>query len=947
MARSTRAPGRHRRTASRPASTRLDRLAYLLLAGFTLIVLGPALAGRGALIDIDKLTAFMPIRALEGPQTATAVLCRTDTIDYYLPGIAAIKHAFWSGSFPTWAPYEVGGAPLASLPNHASLSPLSLPYFLLPLWLAPAYVKLGEIVVGIGGMVLFLRRHGVSRAAAVLAGVVFVSCGFMMMWSNWPHTKVAAFIPALFWALERLVQERRLRDVALLAAVVASMLLGGFPAVTLYALTVAAAYVVVRVLVVHRAAGRRAIEVLAASAGGVLLGAGLAAVQLLPFVANLGQLGLAERRQDGEHLPLGLFLTTVAPDTVGSCIGGERYAATNPVEAIGFIGAAAVVLAVSAVVLLPAQRDRSPRMFLAVAAAVVVVLVWVGGPLLVALQQLPLFSSNSITRGQSVFGFLAAALAGMGLDRLVRRRSGQVSTSSTGRDGSTGRVVGAVVLVVVLAFSATTVVAAFRDADRDGYRSHLVDAVTIPLLLLVAAVVAVALARFGRRMWREAGLVALAVLLVGQSTAFAHSVLPLNDPDNLYPVTPTHAYLQAHIGHERYGAGDPGLVMQPSVSDWYRLRTPVGHEFTQPEWRQLLRAVDRNVAISRTYSSFSVRRLDVAGASPVLDQLAVRYWVAAPNHLEGRVEGAVQGAQTIPLRVGDRATCRVDGGALRGIRVGVAEPRGFPARGRGTLHVTVRTPSGPRDGARLLEKPLRAGGLSVAVAGEDLRDPGPFTVEVSVSGVPGSVALRGSDGALSCAAVRPEQDGLRLVFADDGSAVYRRLDALPRIRWAARSEVVTSPDTRLSMLGAGVPPDTVLLDDRSTPPAGGGNASVRVVEDDAERIAVRVEEAATNGYLVVADALVRNGWAATVDGGPASVVRGNHAFAAVPVPAGSHTVVLRYTAPGLAAGAWTSGASVLVVLGLLVAPLASRRRRRHRRRSGFPLAPDPGAKGAR
>ncbi len=947
VARSTHS-GRYRRTR-RPHMS-LDRLSYVLLAAFTVIVLGPALAGRGALVDLDKLTAFMPVRALEGRQTADVIMCRTDTIDYYLPGIAAIKNAFWSGSFPTWAPYEVGGAPLASLPNHAALSPLSLPYFLLPLWLAPAYVKLGELVVGIGGMVLFLRRHGVSRGAAVLAGVAFVSCGFMMMWTNWPHTRVAAFIPALFWVLERLVQERRLGDVALLAVVVASMLLGGFPAVTLYALTLAAVYVLVRVVVEHRRSGSGTVAVLVSAAGGVLLGAGIAAIQLLPFVAYLGQLGLAERRQHGEHLPLGLFLTTVAPDTVGRCVGGERYTSTNPVEAIGFVGAAALVLAVSAVVLRHTARNRAPRVFLAVALAVVVVLIWVGGPLLVLLQQLPFFSSNAISRGQSVFGFLAAALAGVGLDRLARSRS----------DGAAGPPVrrawhvalGPVVLALVIGFSATVVVAAFRDADRDGYRSHLVVAVSVPLLLVAAAVVAVAVARFGRRPWREAGLVALAVLVVGQSTAFAHSVLPLSNRDNLYPVTPTHAFLQANIGGERFGAGDEDRVMLTSVSDWYRLRTPVGHEFTQPEWRQLLATADPDVAISRTYSAFSLPRLGVVGRSPVLDQLAVRYWVASPSRIEGRTDGSVEGAQTIPLREGGRASCRIGGGPLRGIRVGIARSHAVPAGGRAALHVTVRSPSGIREGERLLESRLRPGGLAVAVAGEDLRSSGPSTVEVRVTDVSGDVQLRGSGGSLSCAAVRPVPDGLRLVFADAGSAVYRRLDALPRIRWAAHSEVVSGTRARLSRLRAGVPGDTVLLDDPSTAPAGGGAAEVRVVEDDAERIAVRVEGAATNGYLLVADALVRDGWHATVDGEPASVVPGNHAFAAVPVPGGSHTVVLRYTAPGLAAGAWTSAASVLVALGLLVAPPALRRRRRPRTgpRTGYPEGPDlpePGAKGAR
>ena len=42
---------------------------------------------------------------------------------------------------------------------------MSLPYFVMPLWLAPAYVELLEFVVAIGGMVLFLRRLGLSRGS--------------------------------------------------------------------------------------------------------------------------------------------------------------------------------------------------------------------------------------------------------------------------------------------------------------------------------------------------------------------------------------------------------------------------------------------------------------------------------------------------------------------------------------------------------------------------------------------------------------------------------------------------------------------------------------------------------------------------------------------------------------------------------------------------------------
>ena len=51
----------------------------------------------------------------------------------------------------------------------------------------------------IGGMVLFLRRLKLSRPAAWLGWLVFASSAFMVVWTNWPQTRTAALIPALFW----------------------------------------------------------------------------------------------------------------------------------------------------------------------------------------------------------------------------------------------------------------------------------------------------------------------------------------------------------------------------------------------------------------------------------------------------------------------------------------------------------------------------------------------------------------------------------------------------------------------------------------------------------------------------------------------------------------------------------------------------------------------------
>ena len=420
----------------------LDRVSYVLLAVFVLITLGPALIGMGTLFDVDALTRFAPFSGIAGVDLNDTITCRTDTINGFVPAIHAIKSGFWSGDFRTWSPYVVGGVPLASLPNQGELSPLSLPYYFLPLWLAPAFVKLGEFSVAIGGMFAFLRRHGLSRGASVLAGIIFVSSGFMMMWTNWPQTRVAAFIPALFWGLERMVQRRSPRDVVLVAAVVASMLLGGFPAVTLYTFAVAAVYVVVRALTVLRP-DRHAMAGLFVRAGsGVLLGIGLSAIQILPFVRNLGALGLQERETTaGVHLPLGLFTTTVAPDSVGLCVGGQVLRIRGPDRGgrlpRGGSGRACPVRSRGALPVGGAP-DRSPRIFLAVALVVLVVLIWVGGPLLGAVQRLPFFSSNSITRAQSVFGFLGAALAGVGIDRLLRWISARRGGKDSARDQTSG-----------------------------------------------------------------------------------------------------------------------------------------------------------------------------------------------------------------------------------------------------------------------------------------------------------------------------------------------------------------------------------------------------------------------------------------------------------------------------------------------------------------------------
>lgn len=925
-----------------------DVVCALLLVGGVGWVLAPALLGRGALIDLNLLTLYPPWSAESGRMPSLP--CRSDTIDYF-SALATVRDGLFSGRLVTWAPYEVGGAPLASLPNHAAFSPFSLPYYVLPMSLAPAWVKLLEVVVAILGTVGFLRLFGVRRVPAAVGGFVFAFCGFLVMWTNWPHTKVAALIPVLFWAVERLLQRRRTVDVVVLSLTFAAMLLGGFPAVTLFTLSVAGPYALVRVWQLRRVAHSGlsgAIRPLVLAAVGLALGAGLAAFQMVPFVANLGALGLEDRDARGANLPGSLLVTTVAPDAYGLCLAGVRYGPMSPIEGTIYLGAAAVVLAVGAL-LLPAVRAevRPPVPFMAGMTLVVGFLILVGGPVLLAVQSLPFFGSNGIGRAFSVLAFGVAVLVGVCLDRLMdgpvrtplRFRHGDAQTDEdAGGEGSRrGRPVRARVLLAVAAGVVAVVLYAIAlrsglsDVPSTADQARLIRMNLIGASLVVLSSTLLVVAAVARPLWvRRLVAVVLVLLVVGQGASFARAAWPLSDPDNYYPVTPTHAFLQENIENERFAAGEG--TMLPSTADAYGLRTITGHEFTDPRWWDLLLAMSPDVRLTPTYSSIprDVSIADMA-ESPLLDRFAVRYWTAGATTAPGVAERLPATGAGRPIVVtGDEVVrCRVPAGPLRAVEVDLAEPRGFPLARVVSLGATVTTPRGDLRGEVHLSG-SRSGALRIPVAGASALTPGaPHEVAIQARGLRGELRLEGGAGGLRCAGVRPPDDGAALAFAGVGATVYERPSALPRIRWAGSAEVISEPGARVGALERGVDDDTVIIEDPELPVGDAAAASVTVVEDAAGRVEVEVD-AEGEGYLVVADSIARPGWSVTVDGRPAELVNADHAFGAVVVPEGSHRVLLIYEAPGLAVGTLVSTGSAAFV-GILLLGLQIRRRRMSRR----------------
>jgi len=99
--------------------------------------------------------------------------------------------------------------------------------------------------------------------------------------------------------------------------------------------------------------------------------------------------------------------------------------------------------------------------------------------------------------------------------------------------------------------------------------------------------------------------------------------------------------------------------------------------------------------------------------------------------------------------------------------------------------------------------------------------------------------------------------------------------------------------------------------------------SARIVAYAPERVEIEVQ-LASPGWLVLTDSIYP-GWQATVDGRPAELLPANILFRAVPVPAGSHTVLFEFKPASFWWGAIISGVALaLTGAGLVV---AGRRRR--------------------
>jgi hypothetical protein len=195
------------------------------------------------------------------------------------PNISFQRECFWRGELPLWNPYSNCGQPFLAQWGTMTLYPGALIYLLLPLPWSLGMFCFVHVWLGGLGMFLLTRRWTETNFAAALAGTLYVFNGIMFASFAWPnYLATLGWMPFVVLLAERATREGGRWTIGT-AIVGALQMLTGAPEVILFTWLIIGVLFLCDVMRAPGALfpfGRRIL-------GMVLLTAGLAAAQLVPF----------------------------------------------------------------------------------------------------------------------------------------------------------------------------------------------------------------------------------------------------------------------------------------------------------------------------------------------------------------------------------------------------------------------------------------------------------------------------------------------------------------------------------------------------------------------------------------------------------------------------------------------------------------------------------------
>lgn len=588
-------------------------VAGLLVAAFFV----DAFAGK-VLSQADILFAWSPWAdsapagavASNGQRPGNPMLGDVPTFVY--PSLRFTRDSLRALRFPIWNPDMYAGQPFLASYQTGLLSPFVLLSVVLPppdALLAHAIVRL---LIGGIGMFLFLRGLRLAAPAVWFGALTFLFNPFAIVWLEHPPSAVSCWLPWLLWSVDRHRQDGGLRPVAELAALTALTLLAGHPETAFKVLLLTGAYAVGVCLAGTDVRRLRAdLQVLVGRLlPAVVLGAAMAAAQIVPFLEYMDESGIAAMRRTFAVSPMVVTPPTAVaafvPDVFGNPSRGPFL--TNYLEQTAYPGNVAWILAAVAVGVLARRRWRVG--FFAGIALLAAALMY-GAPGISRLFALiPMAGLSAPSRFGLVVIVAVVVLGAFGVDAVCER------DRRLGDDARAMRAAGLALAIIAVIVAALIwwQWAAFHNA---GLARHVAK-VALWSGGVAAAALAVLIARARDVASTRIAVACLVAVSVADLFAVGFRFHPMMPRTQVYPRLPAIDLMAADRSLFRIaGVGDSLL---PNAAMGYGLSDPRGYDGVAPRHYTDL--------LGRAFGPALGHRIHAHGVLPVADLLNIKYLVA-------------------------------------------------------------------------------------------------------------------------------------------------------------------------------------------------------------------------------------------------------------------------------------------------------------------------------
>jgi membrane protein YfhO len=283
-----------------PSRIRPNIVVALLFAALAVIELWTPIVHGGYLLPGDFGQLWTITKIPHGPHVPHNPL-QGDVYDAFGPFLHFDVAQANAGHLATWDPYNGNGQPYLADAQTVVVSPFTLPFYFLGFRLALIAAALARLWFLGFFTYLFLARHRLRRDAAVIGGILFAYAGYHIVWLEYQtHVSVSATLPVALWCLRtaldhgrsevRSDRARAVRTAALAGMSIALgvMILDGHPETAVFDSLLIFSYALIAILVESRD-WRSRLWWARRIAAVAVLGLGISAIQLLPFLQYSGE----------------------------------------------------------------------------------------------------------------------------------------------------------------------------------------------------------------------------------------------------------------------------------------------------------------------------------------------------------------------------------------------------------------------------------------------------------------------------------------------------------------------------------------------------------------------------------------------------------------------------------------------------------------------------------